>query len=137
MLQNEYLVAIVAVHTAENEPFKFFNYKKYRSLESSLAAVSTPIFATKASFFSIFRELHDLHTFAPLQSQNFQNFAQHFGENFEIFKSSFAKFCWYVLKSVIFRREFHGFLPEFRRISAVLMKLTLQCSEFQNSLRKS
>ena len=63
------------------------------TLEGSFSAVSTPIFATKASFFSIFRELHDLHTFAPLQSQNFQNFAQHFGEIFEIFKLFFAKFC--------------------------------------------
>ena len=34
-------------------------------------AVSTPSFATKYSFCSIFRDLQNKHTFAPLQIQNF------------------------------------------------------------------
>ena len=32
------------------------------------SAVSTPIFASKYSFFSIFRDLQDVHSFAPLGS---------------------------------------------------------------------
>ena len=36
----------------------------------SFSAVSTPIFATKYSFCSIFRDLMDLSTFAPLRTQN-------------------------------------------------------------------
>ena len=35
-----------------------------------MVPVSKPIFATKYSFFSILRDLQDLHTFAPLQTQN-------------------------------------------------------------------
>ena len=41
-----------------------------QTLESSFSSVSKPIFATKYSFFSFFRGLKDLHTFAPLQIQN-------------------------------------------------------------------
>ena len=36
------------------------------SIYLSLSAVSRPIFVTQYSFFSIFRELQDVHTFAPL-----------------------------------------------------------------------
>ena len=51
-------------------------------------------FCKQGLIFSIFRELHDLQTFAPLQSQNlliFQKFAQNFGEFLRFLK--FAKFC--------------------------------------------
>ena len=41
----------------------------YQTLEGSFSSVSKPIFATKYSFFSILRDLQDLHTFAPLESQ--------------------------------------------------------------------
>ena len=45
----------------------------------SLSAVSTPIFARKYEIlvfiFSIFRDLHDVHSFSPLQSQQFSNFS--------------------------------------------------------------
>ena len=54
-----------------------------------------------------------------------------------IFENNFVKFCWYLLKSVIFRRDFHGFLPEFHRMSEILMDLMLQTSKIQNSFRKS
>ena len=37
----------------------------------SFSAISAPIFASKYAFDSIFQALQDLHTFAPLQSQNF------------------------------------------------------------------
>ena len=41
----------------------------YQTLEGSFSSVSKPIFATEYSFFSILRDLQDLHTFAPLESQ--------------------------------------------------------------------
>ena len=39
------------------------------TLEGSFSAVSTPIFATKYTFCSIFRDLQDLHSFAPFFSE--------------------------------------------------------------------
>ena len=41
------------------------------TLESSFSSVSTPNFASKYSFFSIFRDLSDPYSFAPLHIQNF------------------------------------------------------------------
>ena len=41
----------------------------HHSFRGSLSAVSKPILASKYAFFSIFRDLQDLHTFAPLESQ--------------------------------------------------------------------
>ena len=43
----------------------------HTSIFGPFSAVSTPIFATKYSFLSIFRDLQDVHSFAPLQSQQF------------------------------------------------------------------
>ena len=40
-------------------------------LDSTFSAVSTPIFATKYSFCSVFRDLEDFHPFAQLETQNF------------------------------------------------------------------
>ena len=42
-----------------------------QTLNGSLSAVSKPIFASKYSLESIFRDLQVVHTFAPLRSQNF------------------------------------------------------------------
>ena len=67
-----------------------FSQPNHQTLEGSFSAVSTPNFATKASFFSIFQDLQDPHTFAPLGTrtfgencptfpeflQNFQNFVK-------------------------------------------------------------
>ena len=39
------------------------------TLEGSFSAVSTATIARKDAFFSIFRDLQDLHSFAPLQIQ--------------------------------------------------------------------
>ena len=56
------------------------------------SAVSTPILATKYSFCSIFRDLQDLHTFAPLQSQKFSKILQFFGDFIKI-SGILLKFC--------------------------------------------
>ena len=47
------------------------NWIFLQTLRGSFSAVSTPIFASKYSLESSWRDLQDLHTFAPLRSQNF------------------------------------------------------------------
>ena len=63
-----------------------------QTLDGSFSAVWTATIASKDAFFCIFRALQDLHSFAPLQSQNLQIFCKFFRKNFRIF-SDFAKFC--------------------------------------------
>ena len=62
----------------------------HQTLDGSFSAVSTATIASKDAFFSIFRDLQDLHSFAPLQSQILQIFRNFFRENFRIF-SDFCK----------------------------------------------
>jgi hypothetical protein len=47
------------------------NWITPQTLRGSFSAVSTPIFASKYFLESIFRDLQDLHTFAPLRRQKF------------------------------------------------------------------
>ena len=84
-----------------------------QTLEGSFSSVSKPIFATKYSFFeSIFQDLQDSHTFAPLRIQNsrknssnvfeflleflqkiilFRQFSSNVGQTFHIFSRDFAE----------------------------------------------
>ena len=39
------------------------------TLEGSFSSVSTPLMTRVGAFFSIFRDLQDLHSFAPLESK--------------------------------------------------------------------
>ena len=48
--------------------------KTRQTSDGSFSAVSTATIASKDAFFSIFRDLQDLHSFAALQSQNLQIF---------------------------------------------------------------
>ena len=50
----------------------------HHSFRSSFSAVSTPILATKQSFFSIFEDLQDFHNAAPSEFQNVENFVKNF-----------------------------------------------------------
>ena len=69
-------------------------------LAGSFSAVSKRIFARKYAFDSIFQALQDLHTFAPLQSQNFSkqsvlktsNVCENSAKNFANI-TKFAKCC--------------------------------------------
>ena len=86
------------------------NWIFLQTLRGSFSAVSTPIFASKYSLESSWRDLQDLHTFAPLRSQNFsQKSSTFFREwimNFRfcsISSSNFAFFCEFLMK----------FCPEF------------------------
>ena len=82
-----------------------------QTLEGSFSSVSKPIFASKYSFFCIFRDLQDFHTFAPFQTQILQIFAP-----FRKILWIFAKFLEFLLNFAIFRRKFHRILSELRQI---------------------
>ena len=56
-------------------------------LSISFSAVSRPNFTSKYSFFSIFQDLQDPHTFAPLHIQNLQIFS-----NFSLKNDEFSRF---------------------------------------------
>ena len=49
--------------------------KTRQTSDGSFSAVSTATIASKDAFFCIFRDLQDLHPFAPLRSQNLQIFS--------------------------------------------------------------
>ena len=51
------------------------NWISPQTLGGSFSSVSKPIFASKYAFCSIFRDLQDLQTFAPLQIQDLQTVA--------------------------------------------------------------
>ena len=101
-LSNDYLLAKFGFDTEENEPSKVWSFSlkdtesysdfsvKSQTLEGSFSSVSRPIFATKYSFFSILRDLQDLHTFAPLQIQNVRKNSS----NFFIFLFGFLQKFW-------------------------------------------
>ena len=71
--------------------------KSPHTLRGSFSAVSTPIFASKYSLESSWRDLTDLHTFAPLRSQNFsQKSSTFFREwilNFRFCFIFYVEFC--------------------------------------------
>ena len=67
-----------------------------QTLEGSFSAVSTATIATKYSFCRVFRDLQDLHSFAPLHIQNLQIFWV------SIFFRKMSGFCQFSLKLVIF-----------------------------------
>ena len=125
---------------------------KLDNLEGSFSAVSTPIFAGKYSLEwrifqhskSSWRDLQDLHTFAlwipifaPLQTQNGWHFAWYILQilvvcDFVRFKiCEVFNFARSLPKSVIFRRDFHGNLPE------QILEPELRQNSIQNFYRRS
>ena len=87
-----------------------------------------------AAFFEIFK------IYKPLHRSRFKICIVLFSKfskicrNFHDFWQNSAEISF---KSVIFHRDFHGFSPEFHRMSAILMDLMLQYSKSQNLSRKS
>ena len=79
----------------------------------SFSSVSTATIATKVPFFSIFRDLQDFHSFAPLRIQNFSQNLPHFLHTFTEISQKFAKFEPNFTK---FQRNFAGISPKFQRI---------------------
>ena len=95
-LSNEYLLQDLASMQKRTSPLKFDHLAEEsesrsmsnltpifqqndQTLEGSFSSVSAPICASKHSFCSIFRDLQDLQSFAPLRSPKFSKKLQKFG----------------------------------------------------------
>ena len=96
-------------------------------VRGSFSAVSTATIATKYSFCSIFRDLQDFHTFAPLRSQNFS------GKPSKFFAGNFSFFSRFSMDFANFLRNFDEMLPEFHRNVQEMTKKV----DTPNSLRKT
>ena len=101
----------------------------WQTLRGSFSAVSKPNFAIKYSFDSSWRDLQDLHAFAPLSIQNFSQissnvfaFSQSYFQSFTDFSKTLSKL--------------HEFWWKFSGISASFMEKTKIWLEwFSNFLR--
>ena len=82
------------------------------SISGSFSAVSTPIFASKVSFFHIFRDLEDPHSFAPLRTQNFSIF-----NRFWYFFGKILENLRFRMIFIVFWCDFNENLSEFHEIS--------------------
>ena len=82
----------------------------------SFSAVSTPIFASKYSLESSWRDLQDFHIFAPLRSQNFSQKSStvfsRMNNEFPIFFISGVEFCSFLR---IFDEILSGFRDKFQK----------------------
>ena len=72
----------------------------------SFSAVSTPLIARVGAFFSIFRDLQDYHTFAPLRPQNFSKISTKNNKFLANFLQIFLKFLQISVKISHFSRRF-------------------------------
>ena len=111
------------------------------TLAGSFSSVSKPIFATKVSFCSIFRDLQDLHSFAPVETQNFYKNSY---ENLLIF----SKKSTFFIKFIVFRTgfdenslEFQHFFRNLWRIFEISLILTHSewggCQKWRNNFREN
>ena len=121
------------IHKAENTLFNIASQKKTsaargrsgsvkitsqgwiisRTLRGSFSAVSTPNFARKYSLESSWRDLQDLHAFAPLRPQYFRNVLSIF---FEFFGKILQKFVIFEFFSLIFAKILMKFYRNFADI---------------------
>ena len=108
------------------EPFSDFS-ANYQTLEGSFSSVSKPIFATKYSFFSILRDLQDLHTFAPLQTQNLRKSSSNF---FRMFARISAKIL--IFRQFSTKKNFAPILMKFSRNFAKYLRNFLKFRKFPN-----
>ena len=88
------------IHYLQNIGLSLFSrISEYQISQSSFSSVSKPIFAPKYAFFSIFRDLQDFHTFAPLQfAKSVLNIVQIFAK----FADFFANVHYFCSKSTFF-----------------------------------
>ena len=83
------------------------------TLESSFSPASKPIFAPKYARFSIFRELQDCHTFAPLPfAKNVLDIVQKFAN----FADFFVELHYFVPKIIVFNANFNENFSEFQHV---------------------
>ena len=91
--------------------------KTRQTSDGSFSAVSTATIASKDAFFCIFRDLQDLHSFPPLQSQILQIFRDFFRENFRIF----SDFCKILLNFCVISAKINKILTQICKISDIRM----------------
>ena len=109
-------------------------------MRDSFSAVSKPNVASEYSLESSWRDLQDLHAFAPLSIQNFSQVSSNFFRNFTVL---FWKVHWFFQKSCLKFTEFHvslefqhflrktGKRPEYVRFSNFLRFQNRSCRIFQ------
>ena len=90
-----------------------FGYFFLQILRGSFSAVSKPNFASKYSFESSWRDLQDLHAFAPLRPQYFRKFSSNF---FAFFGKILQKFVIFEFFSLIFAQILMKFCRNFADI---------------------
>ena len=76
-----------------------------KTFEGSFSAVWVATIATKYSFCSVFRDLQDLHSFAPLQFQRFRKSLSNFLQSF----LAIFKMLEFRIKFVVFSTDFDDF----------------------------
>ena len=81
-----------------------------QTLQGSFSSVSTPNFASKYSLESSWRDLQDLHAFAPLRPQYFRNFSS---KIFAFFGKKKKKFVMFEFFSLIFAQILMKFCRNF------------------------
>ena len=92
------------------------------TLGGSFSSVWTATIARVGAFFSIFRALQDLHSFAPLQIQKFCKKLPNFFLQFPV---NFHKFAIFQVNFVVFRPDFDENLSEFQEIAAKYCKMLI------------
>ena len=89
----------------------------------SFSAVSTATIARLGSFCSIFGELQDLQSFAPLRSQNFRKKSPDFFAKMKLSFSFSFSFLQNSMNFVIFLLNFDEFLSEFHETLQEIAKI--------------
>ena len=79
------------------------------TLEGSFSAVSTLLIARVGAFFQDFRDLQDLHSFAPLRNHRFTKISS-------TFCKILLKFHKISIRISVFRTDFHEISSEFHEI---------------------
>ena len=95
----------------------------------SFSAVSTPIFASKYSLESFWRDLQDLHAFAPLRPQYFSKISSIFFGVFKIRHAENLKFDFFK-----FRRDFRWFSWHLLGFSQIFSKNAATTRNFSISI---
>ena len=113
------------------------------TLEGSFSAVSTLLIARVGAFFQDFRDLQDLHSFAPLRpSETWCLILEWIIRNLRTFRRHFAKCCWILnfhkisIRTNVFHTDFREISSEFHenftRISAKFWNYWPEFLKFMN-----
>ena len=85
-------IAAISCSLAEGKNLGDLYTESGHTLDGSFSSVSRPPIARVGAFFTVFRDLQDCHSFAPLRIQNFSKNLPKIFHNFTDFLQNFAKF---------------------------------------------